>query len=363
MLCGLRKWKMVAAGRRIKVEQMKKNILAVICLIIYGLGLCGCTAASDEEMMEIIRGQAPQDEEGLLRIGLIQTGKESDWRDANTNDYLNLFVEERGYELIYVDGNSSPERQVQAMRDLIWQRVDYIILQPIIETGWDEAIQEAKQAGVPVIVADRQIAVEDSEYVTWIGSDFYEEGRRAIEWLENYLEERGCLNEDLNIILLEGTEGATAAIGRTQGIMDMVSRHDNWHIVASECANFTQGEGQSVMERLLDAIDPSYIDVIISENDNMMFGAMKALDRKGLSYGPQGEIITISFDALREAFEKMIAGQLHVSVECNPLLAKGVEKIILDLEQGIPVKEKRLYIEEQVFDYQNASEYIEERAY
>lgn len=342
---------------------MRKKILAAIYLIFLGLGLFGCSADTGEENIEIVRGQAPQETEDLLRIGLIQTGKESDWRDANTNNYLDNFIEARGYELIYVDGNSSPERQVQAMRDLIWQRVDYIILQPIVETGWDAAIQEAKQAGVPVIVADRQIAVEDSEYVTWIGSDFYGEGKKAIEWLENYLEEKNRSGEDINIVLLEGTEGATAAIGRTEGIMEMLSYHDNWYIAASECANFTQGEGQSVMERLLEEIDPSDIDVIISENDNMMFGAMKAMDRRGISYGPEGDIITISFDALREAFEKMIDGKLHVSVECNPLLAEGVEKIILDLEQGNPVEEKCHYIEERVFDYRNASEYIDERAY
>lgn len=359
----MERWALNAVGRRIKITRMKRNILAIICLFFLGLGLSGCSADTDEEIMEIVRGEAPQKEDGLLRIGLIQTGKESDWRDANTNDYLNRFVEERGYDLIYIDGNSSPERQVQAMHDLIWQRVDYIILQPIVETGWDEAIQEARQAGVPVIVADRQIAVEESEYVAWIGSDFYGEGLKAIEWLEEYLGERNRLDEEINIVLLEGTEGATAAIGRTEGIMEMVSHHDNWNIIASECANFTQGEGQTVMEGLLEKFDASDIHVIISENDNMIFGAMKAMDRKGISYGPEGDIIMISFDALREAFEKMIDGKLHVTVECNPLLAGGVEEIILDLEQGNSMEEKRHFVEEKVYDYQNASEYINERAY
>ena len=345
------------------MTRMKKNIFTAVCLFLLGLGLCGCSGDTGEETMEILRGQAPGKEEGLLRVGLIQTGKESDWRDANTNDYLQYFVEERGYELIYVDGNSSPERQVQAMRDLIWQRVDYIILQPIVETGWEETIQEAKQAGVPVIVADRQIAVADSEYAAWIGSDFYGEGRKAMEWLEKYLEEQNRTDEEINIVLLEGTVGATAAIGRTQGILETLALHENWNIIASECANFTQGEGQSVMEKLLEELDPSSIDVIISENDNMMFGAMKAMDRKGITYGPKGQIITISFDALREAFEKMMDGKLHVCVECNPLLARGVEKIILDLEQGTVVEDKCQYIEERLFDYLNASEHISTRAY
>lgn len=122
---------------------------------------------------------------------MIQTGKESDWRDANTNDYLNTFTKERGYDLIYIDGNSSSERQVKAMYDLIQQKVDYIILQPIVETGWEDAIHAAKEAGIPVIVADRKIAVDETEYVSWIGSDFEEEGRKAVTWLDQYLTEQG----------------------------------------------------------------------------------------------------------------------------------------------------------------------------
>jgi len=293
---------------------------------------------------------------------MIQTGKESDWRDANTNDYLNTFVQERGYELIYIDGNSSAERQVKAMYDLIQQNVDYIILQPIVETGWDDAIVAAKAAGIPVIVADRQIAVDAGEYVAWIGSDFEEEGRKAVEWLDEYLKSEGRENEEIDIVLLEGTPGATAAIGRTDGILKGVKEHQNWTIVDKGSANFTQGEGQTYMETLLSSGRVSDIDVIISENDNMIFGAMKALERNGLSYGPDGDIIMISFDALHEAFEKMISGELHASIECNPLLAGTVEKVILELEAGNKV-EKIYNTEEGVYTFENAAQFIDTRKY
>lgn len=331
-------------------------------MLITALGLSGCSMQQEEKTPQIIRGEAPVQEDGLLHIGLIQTGKESDWRDANTDDYLNNFIEDRGYYLIYIDGNSSPERQIKAMYDLIQQKVDYIVIQPIVETGWEEPIQEANQAGIPVIIADRQVAVDESKYISWIGSNFYDEGIKAMNWLETYLADTGRTEDDLNIILLEGTEGATAAIGRTEGIMEVVNKHDNWKIIASECANFTQGEGQNVMESLLKKYDESDIDVIISENDNMMFGAMKAMDRKGIAYGPHGDIITISFDALGEAFEKMMEGKLHVSVECNPLLAKNVEQVIVDLEDGKAV-EKCYYTEEAVYDYRIAAKYVDSRVY
>lgn len=342
---------------------MRRKILAVICLLLLCLGMMGCAIQEKEKTSEIVRGEAPEFEDDLLHIGLIQTGKESDWRDANTNDYLNTFVEERGYSLIYIDGNSSPERQVKAMRDLIRQQVDYIILQPIVEDGWEEVMDEADQAGIPVIVADRQIAVDESKYVAWIGSDFYEEGKKAVRWLEAYLEENGRQEEELNILLLEGTEGATASEGRTRGILELVEEHDNWKIIARECANFTQGEAQTVMEEIMEKTNPRSIDVIISENDNMMFGAMKAMERKGVSFGPEGDIVTISFDALGQSFEKMMSGELQATVECNPLLAGGVEKIIKKLESGKTIEKKKHYIEENVYDYKNASQYIGERVY
>ena len=341
---------------------MKKRIVAVTCVLMFCLGLIGCGTERADKTQQLIRGAAPGYNDGLIRVGMIQTGKESDWRDANTNDYLNTFTKERGYDLIYIDGNSSSERQVKAMYDLIQQKVDYIILQPIVETGWEDAIHAAKEAGIPVIVADRKIAVDETEYVSWIGSDFEEEGRKAVTWLDQYLTEQGRENETIHIVLLEGTEGATAAIGRTNGILHGVEEHPNWTIVDRGYANFTQGEGQTYMENLLSKGTVKDIDVIISENDNMIFGAMKALDRNGKSYGPEGDIIMISFDALHESFENMMAGKLHATVECNPLLASTVEAVIEELEAGREV-DKIYNTEENIYTYENAADYIDQRKY
>ena len=131
---------------------MRKKII-MFWLVVLIFGLAGCSMQPEEKEPEIVRSESLEFDDDFLHIGLIQTGKESGWRDANSNDYQETFTKERGYDLIYIDGNSSPERQVKAMQDLIRQQVDYIIVQPIVEYGWDEAVEFAQEAGIPVIVA------------------------------------------------------------------------------------------------------------------------------------------------------------------------------------------------------------------
>lgn len=323
--------------------------------------LSGCGSGEDAENVKppIIRTQMEKNESALIDVGFIQTGKESDWRDANTNDFLQTFTRERGYNLIYIDGNSDPARQVKAAYDLIAQKVDYIIIDPIVEDGWEDVFLEAEKEGIPIIVSDRQVNVKASHYACWVGSDFHKEGENAIRWLETYLTEKGRYEEEIKIVLLEGTEGATATIGRTEGIYERLESHPNWKIVAQECGNFTQGEGLEVMEEILER--NIEFDVLISENDNMMFGAMKAMDQRGIDYGREG-VITISFDALKEALIKIVGGDLLVTVECNPLIAELSAKAIQDLEQGKRI-EKVNFVEEMVFTRENTVAHLLDRKY
>ncbi len=330
-------------------------LLMCVCL------LCGCGKAEQaEESVELTRAQAPTYSQDYITVGFIQTGKESDWRDANTNDFLNTFTKENGYNLIYIDGNSDSDRQIKAMNDLIRQQVDYIILDPIVETGWEESLRFAKEKNIPVIVSDRMVSADETLYTCWIGSDFETEGRNAAKWLEEYLEKTGRSEETIRIVLLEGTVGASAAIGRTDGLNAEMAKHENWELLTARCANFTQGEGKNVMEEILQEYED--IDVLISENDNMMFGAMKAMEQAGVTYGVDGEVITVSFDALHEAFENMIDGKLMVSVECNPLIAGLSHEVIQKLEAGEEI-DKINYVEEAVFSYENAAQHINERKY
>lgn len=340
---------------------MKKNLTFFLIIAMGILCLTGCNEKTNTvQNEEVIRANAPSYDTDYITVGFIQTGKESDWRDANSNDYLNTFTEENGYNLIYVDGNSNSDRQIKAAYDLITQKVDYIIIDPIVEDGWDDVLKLAKDKNIPVIISDRGVSADPSLYECWIGSDFKTEGIKAARWLQDYLEKNGRQNEEINIVILEGTEGASATLGRTEGLLEEIEKHDNWHIVTSQCANFTQGEGKNVMEQILK--DHKNIDVVISENDNMMFGAMKAMNQANMTYGVDGEVITISFDALYEAFQLMEKGELMVSVECNPLIAGLSAQVIQDLEQGKQVDHIQ-YVEESVFTYENASENIDNRKY
>lgn len=342
-----------------------RRVTIFVCMflvcIFSGCMLCGCGKAEEEKQEQnLVRADAPAYSQADITVGFIQTGKESDWRDANTNDFLTTFTQPYGYNLIYIDGNSDSERQVKAMNDLICQKVDYIILDPIVEQGWTDTLVKAKEAGIPVIVSDRRVDADEDLYTCWIGSDFETEGEKAAKWLADYLESSKRSDETVRIVLLEGTQGASAAIGRTKGLMQEMERHENWQIVACECANFTQGEGKTVMEQIIKEVGT--FDVLISENDNMMFGAMKAMEQAGISYGVDGDVITISFDALREAFDLLIEGKLMVSVECNPLIAGLSQDVIRNLEAGTEV-EKVNYVEESVFTYENAAQYLETRKY
>lgn len=336
--------------------------IRIVVLWILLIALCGGCGFGGNPVSERVlsRGPAPRYDDTLTTVGFIQTGKESDWRDANTKDYFRVFTEANGYRFIYVDGNSNPERQVKALYDLVRQQVDYIVLDPIVEAGWTEALREARDAGIPVIITDRRVDADSALYTSWVGSDFEEEGRKAARWLAAHLQDAGRTDEPINIVILEGTPGSSATLGRAAGLAEIIAGNPQWHVAANAVANFTQGEGQTVMQQLIGKLDS--FDVLIAHNDNMMFGAMKAMEFNNMAFGVDGGIITISFDALRQAFEEMQAGKLHATVECNPLLADLTHEIINQLEAGEPV-EKVYYSEESVYTYENAAASLPGRAY
>lgn len=291
---------------------------------------------------ETVRG------DGYIVVGFSQVGSESDWRIGNTESFRSIFTEENGYYLLFEDGQQKQENQLKSIRNFILQEGDYIILDPIVETGWDAVLQEAKDAGIPVILADRSVKVEDEDlYTCWVGSNFHEEGRRAGEWLLDYLEEQGRSEETINIVTLQGTIDSSAQIGRTEGFKSILDTQANWNMMEYQSADFTQAKGKEVMSYFLEKYDD--IDVLVSENDNMTFGAVEAIRETGRTCGPDGEIIILSFDSVRAAMEAMLQGEIHVDFECNPILGPKVEEIIRRLEKGEAV-EKIQYVEEQYFD-------------
>jgi simple sugar transport system substrate-binding protein len=294
-------------------------------------------------------------------VGFSQVGAESDWRTANTESMKSTFTEANGYTLLFDDAQQKQENQIKAVRNFIQQDVDYIVIAPVTETGWDTVLKEAKDAGIPVIIVDRMVDVsDDSLYEAWVGSNFLQEGYDAADWLAEYLDKQGKGSEDINIVTLQGTIGASAQIGRTNGVEEKMKDHPNWKMLERQTGEFTQAKGQEVMESFLKSYDD--IDVVIAENDNMAFGAIDAIKAAGKTCGPKGDITIVSFDAVAAAFDSMIAGDMNVSIECNPLHGPRVAELIQKLEKGEKV-DKIAYVEEGIFPAETAEAKKPTRAY
>ena len=218
-----------------------------------------------------------------------------------------------------------------------------------METGWEAVLEEAKEAGIPVILSDRTVEVGDeSLYSCWVGSNFCEEGIKAGEWLENYLKEQGREDETIHLVTLQGTSGSSAQIGRSDGFEKILKKHSDWVMLEKQSGDFTQAKGQEVMEDFLEKYDD--IDVVISENDNMTFGVIDALEAAGKKMGTDGDVIVISFDAVKDALTVMQDEKIMADFECNPLTAPLVEQTIRHMENGEEV-DKVQYVEEGYFDY------------
>lgn len=302
------------------------------------------------------------EEENRIVVGVSQLGSESGWRTANTESVQSAFTQKNGYFLIFNNARQKQENQIKAIRSFISQRVDYIVFSPVVETGWETVLQEAREAGIPVILMDRNVNVRDrSLYVTCVGSDFVEEGERAGRWLEEDLAKRKMDGRPVNIVVLKGTQGSSSQIGRTAGFSEVAADHANWNILEQEYADFTSAKGREVMKSFLRRYPD--IDVVISQNDDMTFGAIEAIREAGLTVGIGGDITIISFDAVHGALAMVADGIINVDIECNPNQGEYLSQVIEMLEAGAEV-ENRYYVEEDVFTIENVTEeLIEQRNY
>jgi simple sugar transport system substrate-binding protein len=291
-------------------------------------------------------------------LGFAQVGKESEWRLANTES-IKTAARKAGIDLMFVDSEQSPEKQLAAVRSFIARKVDAIAFSPIVESGWEPVLKEAKAAGIPVFLSDRTVDVKDeSLWVTFMGSDFVEEGRRAAHWLVDRMNTK----EPVNIVELSGTVGSAPAIDRTIGFEEVMKDHPNYRIVASESGDFFRGVGKEVMATILARLRSSgtKIDVLFAHNDDMALGAIDAMKEAGMK--PGRDVTIVSVDAVRGAFNAMIAGTLNCSVECNPLLGPQLMKAVKDYESGkdLPV---RLITAEEVFPAEVARQVLPTRKY
>ncbi len=343
------------------MKKMSRAIaLFVSLLLVFSLAACAKPqpAATQTEPTQSTAAENTAPAEKKIVLGFAQVGAESEWRTANTKS-IQEEAAKAGIELKFVDGQQKQEVQIKAIRSFIAQKVDVIAFSPKVETGWDTVLQEAKAAGIPVILTDRAVDTKDeSLYVTFIGSDFVEEGRRAANWLGENAARLG-LKENINIFELQGTVGSAPAIDRKTGFEEVMKKYPGWKIVKSQTGNFTRAEGKQVMESWLKS-DKDNIDVLYAHNDDMALGAIQAIEEAGLV--PGKDIIIISIDAVKGAFEAMIAGKLNCSVECSPLLGAQLMQIAKDVLAGKPV-EKRIVTNEGVFPAETAAKELPNRQY
>jgi galactofuranose transport system substrate-binding protein len=260
-------------------------------------------------MLAVIPRNPVHAQEGLT-IGFSQIGSESGWRTSETES-IKAEAEKRGIKLLFDDAQQKQENQIKALRSFIAQGVDAILLAPVVETGWDDVLREAKEAEIPVVLVDRGVKVDDeSLYLTKVSSDFVHEGRLAAAWLAQKT------NGVCQIVELQGTVGSSAAIDRQKGFADLIALFPGMVITRSQSGDFTRDGGKKVMEAFLKAQDPKTICAVWAHNDDMVIGAIQAIKDAGLK--PGTDILTISVDAVPDIFKAMADGEANATVELSP---------------------------------------------
>jgi len=294
-------------------------------------------------------------------VGFSQIGTESEWRTADTQSVTSAIGDDPTLLLIYSDAQQKQENQIKAIRSFIARKVNVILFTALVETGYGPVLQEAAKAKIPVIMIDRDVQKSDRQYrLTIMGSDFVKEGEKAATWLGDYLKKQGIDDgvKPINIVELQGTTGSAPAIDRKTGFANIMKNHANWKITRSQTGNFTTAEGKQVMEAFLKA--DNTIQVLYAHNDGMALGAIQAIKEAGLK--PGKDIIIVGVDAVKGAFEAMVAGEMNCTVECNPLLGPQAVQAINDLRAGkkLPAKIDTI---EGVFDQTTAAAALPTRQY
>ena len=289
-------------------------------------------------------------------LGFSQIGAESEWRTANSES-IKSAAKEAGIELKFSDAQQKQENQIKAIRSFIAQKVDVIAFSPVVESGWGTVLREAKAAKIPVILSDRAVDEKDTSlWVSFMGSDFVEEGRKAGRWLVDKMKGQAG---PVNIVELQGTVGSAPAIDRKKGFEEIIKADPKFKIIRSQTGDFTRAKGKEVMEAFLKA-EGKKINVLYAHNDDMAIGAIQAIEEAGLK--PAKDITIISIDAVKGAFEAMIAGKLNVSVECSPLLGPQLMTAVKDLVAGKTIP-KRIVTEEGIFPMEVAAKEFPKRKY
>ena len=332
-----------------KKTSLAARAVAAAATALLTLGLAACGGSSGSTAAGGGGGSGP------LTLGFAQVGAESGWRTANTKSIQDSAAA-AGVNLKFSDGQQKQENQIKAIRSYIQQKVDVIAFSPVVTTGWDTVLQEAKRANIPVILTDRAVDTPDQTlYKTFLGSDFVAEGKKAGDWLVG---QEKTASGPVNIVQLEGTTGSAPAIDRTKGFAASIAANPNLKVVASQTGDFTRSGGKQVMEAFLKS-QPK-IDVVYAQNDDMGLGAIEAIQAAGKVPGKDIKIITI--DAVKDGMQALADGKINYIVECSPLLGPQLMDLAKKVKAGEQVP-TRVLTEETVFDQAAAKAALPERKY
>ena len=307
----------------------------------------GCSSSGDA-------GGGGGDMGDTITVGFAQTGSESGWRSANTESMKTAFSEENGYDLIFNAADNDPAAQIAAVRDFINQGVDAIVIAPIVEDGWDDVLQEAADAGIPVVLEDRTVTASDDLYASWVGLDFKKEGVTAGTWAAENFGDAAT-----NMVVLEGTTGSAPANERAAGFDEAIEGTEIKKI-DSQTGDFTRDGGKSVMEGFLQKYGVDGIDLVYAHNDDMALGAIEAIEAAGAV--PGEDIKIISIDAVKDGMLALIDGKINFIVECNPLLGDLASGIVKDVLADKTV-DKEYYVTDLSFTPEEAAKVIDDRLY
>lgn len=345
-------------GNEVQAKRVRMGSIALsVCFLLFS----ACTAKTVLDNSDKPQGGSADSSQGhsaaevaqallpqkLIKVGFVQAGHESDRRIAATKSCKEAFSEEKGYDLYFVDADNDPKAQVDAVRNFIEEQVGYIVIDPILATGWTAALKEAYHADIPVILLNQMVDCDKRYYTAWFGPDFVREGEWAGQWLQDYLNSQGRGTQQVNLVAINGTQGSPAQSGRTEGFARYLELNGNWELLAQECGDFTESGGRMVMERYLEKY--AGIDVVICQNDSEAVGACAALDEAGVSYGKDGDMILISFDATRKGLKAVLAGKINADFECSPLSPPYAAGAIRRLEAGEILAKKDYYLPQNCF--------------
>ncbi|MRJ75938.1 substrate-binding domain-containing protein [Aeromicrobium sp. SMF47] len=336
---------------------MFKQLMTVTAGVVIAGGLAACGSSSSDSGGS--SGSGGSGGSGDITMGFAQVGAESGWRTANTKS-VQAAAKEAGVDLKFSDAQQKQENQIKAIRSYIQQKVDVIAFSPVVETGWDTVLQEAKRAKIPVILTDRAVDSDDTSlYKTFLGSDFVVEGQKAGQWVVDNADTNDVdKNGSINVVEITGTTGAAPAIDRKKGFEDKISADPSIKIIASQTGDFTRDGGKKVMEAFLKS--QKDIDLVYAHNDDEGLGAIEAIEAAGMKPGVDIKIVTV--DAVKDGMTALSEGKINYIVECNPLLGPQLMELAKKVTAGEDVPE-RVVTKETAFDQEQAKQVLADRQY